>query len=513
MTEAKFGLAEYKQTLQDIEALRPHVNSGGWLVQHNGETPREVHSIFGQDVDYATFFDLEGRFIFKVGETEWVNFDRASVSEIKEVLQDRLRPFYRLVNKSLDNGHDLGFTQHGPEDHVFVVANNALALLDILNASEIEKKVALLIALGHDLGNIVSRKGHAVIKDFLYGLLPELRQSSFNTRVRQGVRLHDERIASIVMRQLRAEATEFGSINQEQYYQKVRDRFGVAALAVLIADKADAVDRRRVSRKNCNAFLRLKDGERITDRDFHFLTSALVQTDGFIVEENGSVLKQLMRFSPGQIEDDLKEQLAISSNDNRVKVPEGLHHLHRDLGIPHLFTWLALTLKQHGNRYMLESQALFALFPQLDSFVLAVTDKSDFVDYLHKGGLEVSLRVDRKMDLRKLELHLDDLQLKTVHVNAGWKEQVWQENEFVIPQVFTNIRGRFLLLVDQLKECMKTGEMIGKEKRQFVVDMYDGLLNFTIDIDEENLERTIQYLELLFEPKPHRHNRLHEKVK
>jgi len=271
----------------------------------------------------------------------------------------------------------------------------------------------------------------------------------------------------------------------------------LATLAVLAADKADAVDRRRVSRKNLRATLDLPGGERITDVDIHAALAALVKNLGWSYEESERTLYQLLQFTPGQIEEELRGVVALDRKNERykVKVPDGIHHLHRDLGIPHLLSWLALYLDNHQSRLLIEAQALFALFPDLNKFALEVQDSSDFNG---NGGICMALTINRE-SVREIGIKLDDLALKKLTVNRVVNGEVEQEKLYVLPGIFTNVRSEFLRLANKIK--VSEGEI------DYEVKFLEDMLSFSIHVTPENREQVLKYLELLFTEKPHRQKR------
>ncbi len=64
------------------------------------------------------------------------------------------------IQRASDNLDALGFTEHGLR-HVTLVANIARNVLDRLGASEREQELAAIAGFTHDIGNVISRHGHA----------------------------------------------------------------------------------------------------------------------------------------------------------------------------------------------------------------------------------------------------------------------------------------------------------------------------------------------------------------
>jgi hypothetical protein len=373
--------------------LRPNTLGGeeypGWYVRHNG-VAKPIVEILGKKPHYEDYFDSNGQFIYSLFEQDRLDLHDSSPVELLAKLETRLSPFYELVDISLDEAYPYGFNRHGIE-HVSEVTRRALSLVKMAGGSDEDQRLVVLQGMLHDSGNMVTRKGHPVIFDFIPTLIPELiADKTLYAKVRKGIALHDERIASIVMMQCRGRTGAKG----EDYFQKVRETFGLTALALLAADKSHAVDQERVTRKQCGPETTCG---RLVDQDLHYAVSALVQTNGFAIEDQALVHN--IDFTPGQVVDrKLGDVILVSKTgdkQDRVKVPDGFHRHHRDNGLPHIMTWLEMYASLHGKRLVTETTALLSLFPKLDSFIVRVEDSSDFPD--KEGGLSLELKLNREL--------------------------------------------------------------------------------------------------------------------
>lgn len=333
-------------------------------------------------------FDADGKILIPQ-ELEF-SYDAVSPEQLFGLLVARLRLVYDMINPSIDHGHEKGFTGHGGDDHILPVAKTTWELLLKAGASEAEQKLGIASALGHDLGMLFNRSVHPFnASRMMFALVPEL---AVNLRVAAELRkitiLHDEKVAGAFFDLI---ALSCG-VDTNEFYTRVREKFGLPALALIAADKADPISQRRTTQKRGVA------GE-ILVSDPHTQLTVLGDTRGYHTEslpEGGERQIQTLTLAFQPLATEEQEAFhAPGKHRHETLVNQDYHTLHRDHGIPHFYTWVTSMLTEHVNRLGLEARALFALFPHLDSFHLKVVDDSAWKTIGYKTELLFAVHFDQ----------------------------------------------------------------------------------------------------------------------
>ncbi len=457
----------------------------GLVINYTGneENDKKLPEVLGKQQIYSLFFDEQGR--FKQPEFAPIDIFGSSRLELIDQLDQRLTPYYDLVETSHDESYPNGFNRHGIE-HVREVTSKAVDLLTSLGASEEEIRIAIVQGYLHDAGMLVSRKAHPfVTKKIIDHLVPELKtMPGVRRQILRGIALHDEKFAAAHMKRIWEKNS-----NPHEAYSEMLKYFGRPSLAILAGDKADAVEIKRITSKKCD---HLENEQLLTDVDEHYQVAAMIEETAFLAEEDGLVLE--LNFKPGQMDEHFKNILGItdSRNNTRKKLTDELHNLHRFEGVPHLLSWLSLYAKLMKDRVLVMSQALFALKPEMEQFVIRVKDNSDFDD--DNGGMQLEL-VIRRDQIQEASLTLDQLALKEKKVINEKGEEVKKP---VVAQVVYDACKYFREILDNLK-CKG---LEGSES--FEAIDFDGGFRLGILVDPTNLDYTLRYLDVLFRPKHER---------
>lgn len=164
-----------------------------------------------------------------------------SLTELQEVLEERLTPLYTLSNLSLNSEFRYGFNRHGLEDHIRVIAQRTVQLLKDLGCDEMTQKLGMIMAYGHDLGNVFTRKFHSLASPYLLEkYVPELSQNAEHwALIIQGIELHNEPVmAAFVAAQMQNGKTK------DEVYKELHPTI----TALIAADKTH-IDPARISDK------------------------------------------------------------------------------------------------------------------------------------------------------------------------------------------------------------------------------------------------------------------------
>lgn len=462
-----------------IELFQPD----GLRIHHNGSEPKMLAIVLGEHSDYTIFFDNLGR--FSPEEFEPIDVFGSTREVLKEQLERRLTPYYDMVEDSHDESYEFGFNRHGI-DHVREVTSKAVDLLVSLGASEEEIRIAIVQGYLHDAGMLVSRKAHPfVTKKIIDHLVPELKSMpGFRRQILRGIALHDEKFAAAHMNRIWQKHAD-----TQAAYSEIFNYFGRPSLAILAGDKADAVEIKRITSKKCD---HLGKEQLLTDVDEHYQVAAMIEETTFLAEDEGLVLE--LNFKPGQMDEHFKNILGItdSRNNTRKKLTKELHNLHRFEGVPHLLSWLSLYAKLMKDRVLVMSQALFALKPEMEQFVVRVKDNSDFDD--ENGGMQLEL-VIRRDQIQEASLMLDQLALKEENTVNEKGEEVKKP---VVSQVLYDACEYYRAVLDKLN-CNGL-----EDQERFDAIAFEGGFRMGIQVNQNNLDYTLDYLGVLFRPKHER---------
>lgn len=303
-----------------------------------------------------------------------------SPAELKSLLESRLAPWYLLANRSLNNDETRGFNRHGLFDHISIVAKNTVQLLKDLGYSEEVQKIGLIMAYGHDLGNVLSRKFHSLVSPYIFEkYVPELKQDiSKWVEIRQGIEFHNE---PVIMKYLesRGDKTNFEGLSP-------------AALALIVADKTH-VGPIRVSDK-------VKDINALIEIDPHFVVNLLLNTKQSGIQSDGSFLWQL-EFQPTLSTEEQQQSLERIKQDpysnpamtGKKFVPNWMHQAHREHNISHMASVDAQLWRLYIERNILAIRAIFELGKSVNVVRVLVTDSQN------GGEIAATFTRDRKEEL------------------------------------------------------------------------------------------------------------------
>jgi hypothetical protein len=294
-----------------------------------------------------------------------------SLQELTHVLETRLSSLYALANLSLDSEFEHGFNRHGIE-HIRTVATRAVRLLQDLGYDEMTQKLALIMAYGHDLGNVFTRKYHSLASPYLLETyIPELHQDESHwAEIVTGIELHNEPVADAFIKKQVA-----GGKSEEEAYGMLSE----ATRAVIVADKTH-VDANRVSSK-------IQYLLRALDSDYHVEVNYLLETNKAGIDRKGVYLWSMEKRETMSTENQeyLRDLLAIYSNlaDNSFinkytetygfPTSKFTHDEHKKKGILHTNTLDASLFALYDRRNVLAIRSLFA-FPQINEVHIEIVD-------------------------------------------------------------------------------------------------------------------------------------------
>lgn len=318
--------------------------------------------------------------IFDADRTEADIADgRMSVEGFLGILKNRYKEYFSLINTSADQGYEGGFNNHGGDEHIIPVTMTAWELSRDANLSVEQQKVVIAAGMSHDLGMLLGRKIHPFVSMKIATLLvPELVQNTqTGFDIKKAIVLHDEGAANNYMKYIVEQ--EGCGWDTPKFYDAIEKKFGAATLALIAADKADAVNRRR-------ATLKAGVDKSVLMSDSHTATSVLGDGRGYEVysilgDREKEIRSRTLQFMPYLSEAEEKQlytryAVGEGKHERDVAVPYEYRELHREYGIPHFFSWQADIWKNTTDRFGLEARALFTLFPKMDMYKLLIEDKS-----------------------------------------------------------------------------------------------------------------------------------------
>lgn len=317
---------------------------------------------------------------FKKQETIDADIYSMGFDELSDHMETKVAGIYELVENSLHNGHKYGFNRHDLE-HVRKVKNRLISLLKASDADDETIRIGIIAAYTHDMGNLLSRKYHSLASaEMLDYIMPELDQDpGFKRRVRRAVQLHNEPIALAMIGSILKDLNiENPDESPEEFYLLMRKRFGDEGLALLIADKSDALDRSRVSMKVGNG--------NVVNNDKHYEDSLLAHSFPVIVESGSAAWN--IQFNPNLTKDDPYHSVFKSKEGSeRAIISEKTKTKRKQEELPYFYSWINSVMDSNLERFRLATYATFALFPNIDQMSIRINDKDGFVDELQ--GLHV----------------------------------------------------------------------------------------------------------------------------
>lgn len=298
------------------------------------------------------------------------------------VLKENLKFAYRLVNLFLSASGKYGFNDHG-ELHIDNVFKEVIHLLQMAGASETDLRIGTIAARGHDIANVVNRDDHAMISaGILLQRIPELRSKNINEieqweAVRKAIELHDEPFVAALVR-------SWGKLSEVQIIERMREVFGIVALALIVADKWD-IGPHRLSYKAVTP--------EVVEDDLHFVVNNMIAAKELRMSEGVFTID--LEFHPGVSEEEAplyegREALLDSADPRgrRKLVPKWLHDLHNLHNISHFDSVRSLFWKLYFSRIKRSLRAIFALFPDAKETWISFTDAEDHENVTYKFTLE-----------------------------------------------------------------------------------------------------------------------------
>lgn len=449
---------------------------------------------------YYRFFDRSGGFRDDVVEPidELLDLNLYNHQKLLSTLNERLLPFYELVQFSLDQGHLLGFNRHDIE-HVFRVTKTALEVAELFEMDEQTKQEIVLIGMLHDVGNLVSRKAHPWVPEkFVDMLVPELQQQPLlREKVLRGIALHDERAANTLFAQICNDKSKYVDEHDSELdeFAVTRNVFGDAALAVIIGDKVDAANRERVTLADFSTIL---NGKALTEEDIHYFISALIK-DSSKIELNDGVVTHTMEFSPGLEEHKCTSNVAVKckmADSDKAHVPQKIHDWHRIHGVPHLWGWLAAFALMNGSRVEALANSLFALGAA--EYRLNIVDQN--------SGMNVGIIIDRE-HIGQLRRIFSILQLEETTLEGFiGEEKVLAENSYSLPGWALGGSGFFRSILDRYVENLERDNPL-TEGLEGVISMKLAQVPVSFDlppITPDTIDSIIDMVVQMFVEKPFR---------
>lgn len=300
--------------------------------------------------------------------------------ELIKFLAARLMPIYKLVNSSLDGAYEQGFNRHDWQ-HILEVGAVAEQILDALqiNKESPNYKNVVIAVLGHDLGNLLSRKYHHELSPAMLSLaVPELLIDPERfARLQKIIELHDEG-------KLNKQIQDIAKVDDQLSY--LSSEIPQEALILFLADKCRMVGRSRVTTKST------VDREAI-EHDPHLLLSLCFASQGLEINEE-SVTWQIEFNRALSSEEERNSTISRfqKADKPKVMVPRRIHYLHQQYGIPHSFSLWAEFMQTNFPKVSLMAKSSLALFPESQEFQIQMTDRANGYD----GGTIITEQFNRQ---------------------------------------------------------------------------------------------------------------------
>jgi len=300
--------------------------------------------------------------------------------ELIKFLAIRLMPIYKLVNPSLDSAYDQGFNRHDWQ-HILEVGAVAEQILDALqiNKESPNYKNVVISVLGHDLGNLLSRKYHHELSPTLLRLtVPELivDVERFD-RLKKIIELHDEG-------KLNKQIQDIANVDDQLRY--LSSEIPQEALILFLADKCRMIGRSRVTAKSTV-------DSRAIEHDLHLLLSLCFASQGLEINEESVIWQiEFNRALSSEEERSSKINRFQKADKPKVMVPKRIHDLHQNYGIPHSFSLWSEFMRTNFPKVSLMAKSSLVLFPESQEFQIQMTDRANGYD----GGSIITEQFNRK---------------------------------------------------------------------------------------------------------------------
>lgn len=402
------------------------------VIQHSHSVPGNDATVWlSTQQRKSDLYFKNGEFLAQASDKlNW--FDQVTAEQLCVQLREILAEPYRWVDASLQDHHERHFNGHALDNHIESVVRRGLNVFELLRPNfqtnfpefdfETERKIFVLAAYAHDLGNLYSREGHPFISwRVMTKIIPALANlpPGILRRVRNAVRLHDEKLASQALQAYLRPGAEQEMGQTEHVSDGLWSSFGVAGLVLVLSDKADAVDRRRAP-LNYDDIAQLLPDQSPLYADVHARLAAAARVDSKYQLKAESrlgkgpvqIATRTVVFTPGLSREEI-ERLGVDKHGATnngvyrskpggvaVKFDQTYADRHDTYGMPHMLTWFEEYSKHHLDRLKLEATAFFLLFPQVDYFQLVIQDnderaKTRFTRSGDQAGMRIVLTVSR----------------------------------------------------------------------------------------------------------------------
>jgi hypothetical protein len=282
----------------------------------------------------------------------FVNIHQYSPLELRYLLLSYFGPHHDLQQVSLAAQYEYGFNDHG-RNHI---GGNAIEVDELLQTAGFDIKTrrrATVATVFHDMGNILSRKVHHQLS-VLYrrNLFPGLAAEDAHI-VDTAILAHNESFHREILQR-------WGSLPAKKRIEKMREEFSPEAFALIIADKNDVGPQRVNAKANY---------QRALDEHHHSLVNAVWTTDKASLSEDGERFNWVLQFDPTMSGLDRNKHAALQlEGTDFVAVPEKFRE--DDKKTPSFFRLREVISSFYADRILYSAEAAFALFPQLQEFVI-----------------------------------------------------------------------------------------------------------------------------------------------
>ncbi len=243
---------------------------------------------------------------------------------------------------------------------------------------------AVIAATIHDLGNIVTRDGHALVSCAIAALTDPrlLDNKEIWSEVEWAVEHHDSDIIDLAF-------NKWEGLRPSQIVERMSEEFPKSALALTAADKLD-VGPHRVSRHLVDS----DDAVALMDGDKHAQVQYLLKTAYAGFSHKNRAFQWVVHYNETRTEEDKQNQGALVRPRNRheglkVHVPKDVHTPYREDGTPHMDTVANKFHKISLSRNKLLIMSLFALCNDLEEVNITLVDMPYGIDSKFEGAKKI----------------------------------------------------------------------------------------------------------------------------
>lgn len=342
-----------------------------------------IQSAGAPDDLISKVFTLDNREIIP-GKDDIPNFWDKPWYDLGREVRGKLIPAYNLADYKLRHEkYPDGFNSHGM-NHIDAVAAHTDELLERAGADSSLRRIGVVTSLGHDLGNIISRKGHSIYSGKVFETLAPsvLQNPGLFQSAEEIMRLHDE-LAII------PEIKSWNEQSVEGEIRRLRQDHGPVLPALIIADKTD------IGRHRANEWSRKPES---IERDEHAFVNFFGEHHSFDITDKE--FRWNVVYDPGIDESEREAfgemQRKRSAHEGYAAyVPKELHQLHKDGKSSHFVGWQHAFMRIYKQRVNLSAKCAFALFPDIEIFTVSMHDPLDKND-LSRGGRKLEETISRE---------------------------------------------------------------------------------------------------------------------